>query len=122
MAFWIVGLVALVAVIALVMRLLKEESISREKVQAHLHDASTPTLDYVVPTGEDPVLVVAALERAGYTVAVDPHGAHQVVLVECPGEREAAREKVRAVIESAHVGASSQGTPAPTAVRFSDET
>jgi hypothetical protein len=121
MAFWIVGLVALVAVIALVMRLLKDESVARERVQTHLHDSATPTLEYVVPTGEDPVVVVAALERAGYTVAVDAHGAHQLVIIECPGERELSRGTVRAVIDSAHVRAAADGLPAPAAVRFGDE-
>ena len=52
MAFWMVGLVALVAMIALAMRLLKDESLGRERIEAQLHDASTPTLQYVVPTGE----------------------------------------------------------------------
>ena len=121
MAFWIVGLVALVAVVAWAMRLMKDESLARERVQTHLHDASTPTLEYVVPTGEDPVVVVAALERAGFTVAVDPHGAHQQVLIECPDGRDPSRTKVRAVIEAAHAGTVQDGLPVQAAVRFRDE-
>ena len=121
MAFWMVGLVALVAMIALAMRLLKDESLGRERIEAQLHDASTPTLQYVVPTGEDPVVVVAALERAGYTVGVDSSGAHQVVLVGCPDGPEASRAKVREVIANAGVTAPKVEAHPRTGVRFSDE-
>ena len=61
MAFWIVGLVALVAIGALVLWILREQSLDRERVEAELHLPDTPTLEYVVPTGEDPVVVLAAL-------------------------------------------------------------
>lgn len=122
MAFWMVGLVALVAMIALAMRLLKDESLGRERIEAELHDASTPTLEYVLPTGEDPVVVVAALERAGYTVGVDSHGAHQVVLVKCPDGPDVSRAKVRDVIAHAGVTAPKVETQPRAGVRFSDET
>jgi len=121
MAFWIVGLVALVAIGALVLWILREQSLDRERVEAELHLPDTPTLEYVVPTGEDPVVVLAALERAGYTAGVDSHGAQQVVLIKVPEGVERSRTKVRAVIEYA-------GAPAPAAdwrthsdVRFRDE-
>ena len=121
MAFWMVGLVVVVAVVAWAMHLLKQESLGRERVEAELHDANTPTLEYVLPTGEDPVVVVAALERAGYTVGVDSNGAHQVVLVRCPEGLDRCRPEVRAIIETA-------GAPTPRAevhthsdVRFRDE-
>jgi hypothetical protein len=121
MAFWMVGLVALVAIGALVLWILREQSLNRERVEAELHLPDTPTLEYVVPTGEDPVVVLAALERAGYTAGVDSHGAQQVVLIKVPDGVERSRAKVRAVIEYA-------GAPAPTTdwrthsdVRFRDE-
>jgi len=121
MAFWMVGLVALVAIVALVMHLLKDESLARERVEHDLHDAGTPTLEYTLPTGEDPVVVVAALERAGYTVGVDSHGAHQVVMVKCPDGVDRSRTKVRAVIESAGRPTPPADVPMRTGVRFSDE-
>lgn len=121
MAFWMVGLVALVVVVALVMRLLKDVSLARERVDVRLHDPRTPTLEYALPTGEDPVFVVAALERAGYTVCVDSHGAHQLVMVECPDGPDRSRANVRAVIESAGTGAREDGVPVRAAVRFRDE-
>lgn len=122
MAFWMVGLVAMVALIALAMRLLKDESLVRERVEAELHDGATPTLKYVVPTGEDPVVVLAALQRAGYTAGVDSHSAHQVVVVKCPDGQDRARAQVRAVIESAGVTAPKVDTRRHAEVRFSDET
>lgn len=122
MAFWMVGLVAVIALIALAMRMLKDESLGRERVEAELHDASTPTLEYVVPTGEDPVVVVAALERAGYTVGVDSSGSHQVVLVKCPDSPDQSRAKVREVIANAGVTTPKVETRPRAGVRFSDET
>ena len=121
MAFWMVGLVALVAIGTLVLYVLREQSLDRERVEAELHFPGTPTLEYVVPTGEDPVVVLAALERAGFTAGVDSRGAKQVVRVKVPDGVEHSRAKVRAVIEYA-------GAPAPAAdwrthsnVRFRDE-
>lgn len=121
MAFWMVGLVALVAVVAWAMHLLKDESLGRDRVDAELHDAGTPTLEYVVPTGEDPVIVLAALERAGYTACVDSHGTHQLVLVKCPAGPESSRAAVRGVIESAWVTTPKVDVRPHGAVRFADE-
>jgi hypothetical protein len=119
MAFWMVFLVALVALLALVMYVLRQQSIDRERIEDELHDTRTPTLEYVVPTGQDPVEILAVLERSGYTVGVDSHGAHQVVMVKCPTGLDADRAKVRALIESAHVGP--DGAPMRSVVKFRDE-
>ena len=121
MAFWIVGLVVLVALVALAMYVLRQQSIERERVEAELHDSGTATLEYVVPTGEDPVVVLAALERAGYTAGVDSHGAHQIILVKCPGGVERCRTAVRAVIESAGMAPVREQSPLHPHVRFRDE-
>jgi hypothetical protein len=121
MAFWIVGLVALVAVVAWAMSLLKKESLGRERVEADLHAPGTPTLEYVVPTGEDPAIVLAALDRAGYTAGVDSHGPHQLVLVKCPDGVDASRAQVRSVIESAGVTTPKVEVRAHPAVQFRDE-
>ena len=121
MAFWMVGLVALVAIIALVMYLLRDESLNRERVEAELHDPRTPTLEYVVPTGEDPAIVLAALERAGYTAGVDSRGTHQVVLVKCPDGRDVSRAAVRSVIATAGTSTPRQEVRTRPDVRFRDE-
>ena len=111
MAFWMVILVALVALVALGIYVLRQQSIERERVEEELHDSRTPTLEYSVPNGQDPVHILAALERAGYTAGVDSHGAHQVVMVKCPDGPDRARAKVRSLIQSVI-----DGTP-----RFRDE-
>jgi hypothetical protein len=112
MAIWVVVLVAVVVVTTVLLRFLREESITRVHVEGELHDPRTPILEYSVPTGQEPVTILAALERAGYTAGVDPHGAHQVVMVKCPDGPDRARASVRSLIESV-----SAGTP----VRFRDE-
>jgi hypothetical protein len=111
MAFWIVILVSLGALGALVVYVLRQQSIERERVEAELHDSRTPTLQYSVPTGQDPAVILAALERAGFMAGVDSHGAHQVVMVKCPEGPDRTRSRVRALI-----GTVSTGTP-----RFVDE-
>jgi hypothetical protein len=121
MAFWIVILVALVALGALALYLLKEQSIERERIDKELHDERTPTLEYIVPTGQDPVGIMAALERAGYTASVDPHHTHQHVLIACPGGIDRQRAQVRSLIASAGVTTPEDGVPVRVVVRFRDE-
>ena len=98
MAFWIVLVLSMVAIVGGVLYVLRDQSLAREEVEAELHDPHTATLEYSVPTGQDPVAVLAILERAGFTVGVDPHGAHQVVLVKCPDGRDRDRGVVRELI------------------------
>jgi len=119
MAFWMVALVAMVVLGTLLVHMVRDQSIEREQVSRRLHDPGTPRLEYVVPTGQDPVVVLAVLERAGYTATVDPSGAHQVVMVQCRVDRD--RERVRSLIESANVTALHEGMPISVAVRFRDE-
>ena len=112
MAFWMVLLVSVIALGGLLLYLVREQSLARERVEDELHAAGTPTLEYAVPTGQDPVAILAVLERSGYTAGVDSHGTHQVVMVKCPDGPDRERARLRALIESAHVDA----------VQFRDET
>ena len=112
MAFWIFILAGIVALGALVLWVLRDQSIEREQVGRQLHDPGTPTLEYEVPTGQDPVDILAALELAGFTASVDPHHTHQHVLVGCPDGVDRQRPLVRSVI----------GSTGLSAVRFVDET
>src|SRR3954469_16126595 len=98
MAFWMLILVSLLALGALVLYLLRDQSIERDRVDRRLHDPATPTLEYAVPTGQDPVRILAALELAGFTASVDPHHTHQHVLVGCPDGVDRQRTLVRSVI------------------------
>jgi hypothetical protein len=103
MAFWMLILVGLAALGAWAVYLLRDQSIQRERVDRTLHDPATPTLEYAVPTGEDPVTILVALERAGFTASVDPHHTHQHVLVGCPEGVGRQRTAVRSVItETGH--------------------
>ena len=91
------------------------------EVHEALHDSRTPTLEYAVPVGQDPTVVLAALQQAGFTATSDPTHPHQTVLVECPAGVDAQREGVRRVIESAAVTTPEDGARIPTRVQFRDE-
>jgi hypothetical protein len=93
----------------------------RAQVDKELHSDRVPTLEYEVPVGQDPAVILAALERAGYEATSDATHPLQTVLVACPGGIEGERERVRSVIESADVTTPDDGTPVPVQVRFRDE-
>jgi hypothetical protein len=93
----------------------------RSEVHRELESDRTPTLEYDVPTGQDPTVILAALELAGHTATVEPRHPHQRVLIAYTGDREAARARIRPVIESAAVTTPDDGAPVPTVVRFRDE-
>jgi hypothetical protein len=117
----IATVIAVVALIWIVLYVVREEVAKRERVDEELHSDEVPTLEYAVPTGQDPTVILAALERAGYTAASDPHHTHQRVLVACPDGLEGEREQVRSVIESASVTAPQDGVPVEADVQFVDE-
>jgi hypothetical protein len=94
----------------------------RVQVDEELESDTTPTLAYDVPTGEDPTVILAALELAGYTATVEPRHPFQRVLIAYVGDRDAARERIRPVIESAGVSTAHDHAPVHTrTVRFTDE-
>lgn len=92
-----------------------------EQVDKELHSDRVATLEYEVPLGQDPTVVLAALHRAGYEATSDATHPRQTVLVACPGGIEGERERVRSVIESADVTTPDDGAPVPVVVRFLDE-
>jgi hypothetical protein len=122
MIFPVVLTLAVVALALVVLYVVREQVKHREVVDAELHDEGTPTLEYAVPTGQDPAVILSALETAGYTATVDPSGSHQVVMVHCPGGRDRERAQVRNVIRSADVTAPDDGAPVDVPIRFRDET
>ena len=91
-----------------------------EQRDKELHSDRVPTLEYEVPEGQDPAVVLAALHQAGYDATSDATHPRQTVLIACPGGIEGEREHARAVIESADVTTPDDGAPVP-AVRFRDE-
>jgi hypothetical protein len=114
----VLGIVALAAIVLYVIR---QQLAEREQVARELHDEHTPTLEYALPTGQEPALILAALEQDGFTATVDPHHARQRVLVSCPGGVDRHRARVRAVIASAMVVTPEGGVPPEPDVRFRDE-
>jgi len=121
MTLAIVIVVAVLALALIVLYVVREQVKLREQVDEDLDDGSVPTLEYAVPTGQDPAVILAALHRADYTATVDPNHAHQIVLIACPGGVEPERATVRSVIESASVTAPQDGVPLEVDVRFRDE-
>lgn len=114
----VIGIAALIWIVLYVVR---EQVAQRARVAAELDSPQTPTLEYAVPTGQDPAVIIAALEKAGYTATADPNHAHQLLRVACPSGLDRQREQVRTVIESASVTAVRDGVPIEADVQFADE-
>jgi hypothetical protein len=118
-------LAALIVIGLVVMYVVREQTgffRTRSRVHEELESDHTPTLGYDVPTGEDPTVILAALELAGYTATVEPRHPFQRVLVAYTGDRDAARDRIRPVIETAGVTTPHDHRPVHTrTVRFTDE-
>jgi hypothetical protein len=121
MLFAIVIAAAILALGLIVLYVVRHHVKQREQVDTELSDDRAPTLEYEVPTGQDPSVILAALHKGGYTATVDPSGAHQIVMVHCPAGRDRERARVRSLIESANVTAPDDGVPISVDVRFRDE-
>lgn len=117
-------LAAIIALAVITLYVLREQTgfLKRhEQVDRELHSDRVPTLEYEVPVGQDPTVVLAALHRAGYDATSDATHPRQTVLIACPAGIEGERERVRSAIESADVTTPDDGAPVPAAVRFRDE-
>jgi hypothetical protein len=118
----VVVILALVALVWIVVYVVREETAKRERVDHVLHEERTPTLEYAVPTGQDPVVILAALEREGYTATVDADHDHQIVLIACPAGLDRQRAQVRSIIASADSSSlDDAGGRVDVDVRFLDE-
>jgi hypothetical protein len=115
-AFWaVVGLV-LLGTVAFVFSVLIRPEKEQEEV---VHQPGVHTLSYVVPTGQDPAELVAALHQAGFTAVAEPRHGFEVLEVVIHDERDRAR--VREVLEHAHrAGFDSPEIPVG-AISFEDE-
>lgn len=69
------------------------------RTEARLRSPDTHTVAYVVPDGQDPAILMAALAGAGFTAVVDTSGRSERVLVACD---EAERDRVRSILEHVH--------------------
>jgi hypothetical protein len=85
-----------------------------------LERPETETLEYAVPPGQDPVVVMSALGSGGFTTRMDSSG--EVLHIHCPDGREQARARARTVISEADESAIEHGRPVGhDRVRFLDE-
>ena len=64
-------------------------------------DPRVETLEYRVPDGQDPAVLMAALEQRGYTAALDDVHAAKHLVIACPNGREQDRASIRTVIDEA---------------------
>ena len=121
----VIALVVLVLLgVVLMMWLNRVSAHTRERHEA-LSESPT-TLRYAVPEGQDPAVVIAALERAGYTAVRGPAPSMDDdgdVLIDSPHgtpDREKVREVIAGVdtmnLGSAHPAPQGERTP-----RFIDE-
>jgi hypothetical protein len=115
-------LLVIVALVWIVVYVVRGETAKRRRVDHELHEDRTPTLEYSVPTGQDPAVILAALQSEGYTATVDPDHTQQVVLIACPGGLDRQRARVRSIIAAADVTTIDDGGPVDVDVRFRDET
>ena len=121
----VAGLIVVLMVVAVVVFGAGGVRTLRKRQEALRHDAvsgQVPTLRYVIPAGQDPAAVMAAVKSEGYEVVRDDAATHsQDLLILCPAGIERERARVRAVI--AHqAGIDMEGHPMPEhAVIFADE-
>jgi len=79
------------------------------------------SLDYVVPEGQDPAVVLTALSREGYSATPEP-GQVNLLHIDCPSGPEQDRAAIRRIIESVHTTGIDSGAPFdPGSIRFVDE-
>lgn len=109
------AVVILSVVVALALRSWGREE---ARVEALLDSPATHTIAYVVPDGQDPAILVAALHRAGFEARAHLEGGVEVLRVACA---EVRRAEVRSIIE--HVESTGfDGAPMHVAhARFVDD-
>jgi hypothetical protein len=120
MGFMLLGVVLLAVIVWFAFKAAAWAA-ARSEVDAHLSEPAVETLDYVVPEGQDPAVVLAALHQNGVEAAPDS-GAKQLVHVACAPTNDGERERVRSIIEAINTSAIDAGVPFDAgAVRFEDE-
>jgi hypothetical protein len=70
--------------------------------QAERQEPGAPgveTLRYRVPDGQDPTVPMSALERAGFSAALDEAAAEKYLAITCPHGRDRDRDEVRRVLD-----------------------
>ena len=117
----IIAAMLIVAVIAVGVFLawgLRGMVFSETATEKQLHRPGAHTLEYAVPNGQDPSVLIAALGHAGFTAVTELRAGNEVLVVEC---EESQRRDVRSIIEDTRTTTVEGGQLAVGAVRFEDE-
>lgn len=99
----IIGIVILAGILLLGLVLglaLRRMTLDEAALEARMHRPETHTVGYVVPTGQDPAVLMSALSAAGYTSVSDLEAGNERLLVEVHSESD--RAQVRGIIEDVH--------------------
>ena len=91
-----------------------------DETDRSLHSPGASTVSYLVPDGQDPAVLEAALQHVGYASISDERAGRTFLVVDC--QDDADRTVVRRVIEDVHT-TSFDGVPVRVGpVSFVDET
>lgn len=96
----IVAALVVVAFLAALAWVLRNRNVDEAAKERSLQSDETPTLTYLVPPGQDPAVLVAALEQSGFDASADVVGGPQRLLVGAHQGRPD-REKMPSIIEDA---------------------
>jgi len=84
-------------------------------------DPQVETLRYRVPDGQDPTVLIGALDHAGYTADVAPEEGTKYLVIGCPGGRDRERARVRNILAENHMASIEGPSFSPGKVTFEDE-
>lgn len=116
-AFYILVIVAVLGLVAALG--LRRVVFALDETDGKLHQPDARIVAYAVPEGQDPAVLLAALERAGYEAITEEQRGATHLLAACPDERD--RDIIRRVIEGVHT-TSFDGVPIDVGhIRFDDE-
>jgi hypothetical protein len=110
--------VVVIIIAAVVLVSLRRWTLDEGRAEARLRAPDTHKVVYVVPEGEDPTLVMAALMHAGFKAVVGLEEGIEQVLVEC---EETDRAGVRELIARVSTANSKEHGLPVTQIQFEDE-
>ncbi len=98
---------------------LRRVTFDEAREEARLRQPASSTLSYAVPDGQDPVVLTAALSRAGFTSLGVLQNGLERLLIDCPSADQ--RALVRSIIEHVRRTGFQGADMVVTHVRFDDE-
>jgi hypothetical protein len=115
----IVAFIGVVVVTWALMWELRRATFDEAREEVRLKDPRTGALSYVVPDGQDPAVLAAALAGAGFhSLGILQHGVERL-LIDCPTDGE--RDRVRSIIEHVRRTGFAGDEIVVSHVRFDDE-